>query len=174
MRQLNSIFILILLLSFSKLLRAQKDYQEFKLFGQIFHKETTIKDVSIKVSLNDSIIYSDESNFNGKFKLKLVTNKSYRIDFSKDKYITKTVIVNIYSQDSTEIKPFAFDIELVQQRDFRYVEVPGNLGEVAHLYYDEEKEALSWDKQYTQEAHETIKNLQELNKAKRYEKYSRF
>ena len=62
----------------------------------------------------------------------------------------------------------------IQQRDFRYVEVPGDLGKVAHLYYDEEKEALSWDKQYTQEAHETIKNLQELNKAKRYEKYSRF
>lgn len=153
---------------------AQNNNQDFKLFGQVFHKEIPINDVVVTVKVNDSIFYTDESNFNGKFKLKLVNGNSYKIEFSKDKYITKTVVVNAYASDSVKINPFAFDVELVQQRDFRYVDIPSDLGKVAHLFFDEEKGSLVWDKQYTQKAHENIKNLQELNDAKRYEKYSRF
>jgi hypothetical protein len=175
MRSLQPIYLFLILgLSLNTIQAQEASEDGFKLYGQVFHKESQMKGVFVHVFIDDSLVYSDKSNLFGKFKLKLKQGYRYRIDFNKEKFITKTVIVNAFTPDGGKISAFAFDVDLVKTRDFRYVEVPEDLGKVAHLYFDKKIEGLIWDKQYTQEALNEIKNYQELNKAKRYEKYSRF
>lgn len=152
----------------------ENEKQVFKLYGKVFHKESQVKGVTIEVFIEDSLVYTDQSNVFGKFNIKLTEGYEYQINFTKEKFITKTVIVQSFALDGDKLSPFAFDLDLVKERDFRYVDIPNDLGRVAELYFDEEIKALSWDRRYTQEAHNEIKNFQELNKAKRYEKYSRF
>lgn len=174
MHRIKFVLSIIFLSSFATVHAQDSQKHEIKLFGQIFHKESTIKNVEINVFIGDSLVLSEETNFMGKFKLKVEEGYRYRIDFNKEKFITKTVMVSAFTSNGSKVSPFAFDVDLIQTRDFRYVDVPKDLGKVAYLYFDEESSSLSWDKQYTQQAQNEIKNYQELNKAKRYEKYSRF
>lgn len=169
------LYIMLSLICFESLIAKSSEKQTIKLFGIVYYKEVPIKDVKVNIYKNDSLILTEETTNNGKFKFKLKEGYSYKIEFSKEKYITKTIIVNAFTNEiEAKVEAFAFDLDLIKERDFRYVNVPEDIGQVAHIYFNENSNQLEWDRVFTEEAHNEIKNFQELNKAKRHEKYSRF
>lgn len=147
--------------------------QEIKLQGQIFQKYNLIDDVQIQLYSGDTLLQTKKSNGKGKFKIKLESNKNYRLVFSKANYLSKTIVVLAVKED-TKIPTFKFDMELEKEREFRYVDTSELDDPVAMLFFNKKKGELDWDRNHTFKIHQEIAELKDLNDEKRRARYSKF
>lgn len=161
-------------LSAGIILLSSAQAQNFKFKGQIFCKSNTLKGATVEIFDQTEKVIEDVTNSNGKFNLKLKEGKIYMLKASKEKYVTKTIIITAISGDDSGSDQFAFDIALDKEREFRYVKESLDDKPVAHIFYDEKKDGFNWDKDLTQERKEKVEKLKELNKEKRHDKYSKF
>tara|TARA_R110000868_G_scaffold55869_9_gene173421 strand:- start:85 stop:549 length:465 start_codon:yes stop_codon:yes gene_type:complete len=148
--------------------------QDIKFSGQVFSKNNSLDDVKIEVFDNNEKVVEDVTRKNGKFKLKLAEGKIYLVKVSKDKFVSKTIIITALVGKEKAKEGFEFDIEMEKERDFRYVSKFNVDDPVAHVFYNHSKQEFDWDKELTQEKHDEIAALKELNKDKRNDKYSKF
>lgn len=148
--------------------------QNIKFSGQVFSKNNTLNDVTIEVFDNDEKVLEEVTGKNGKFKLKLTEGKIYLVKVSKEKFVSKTIIITALIGKEKTIEGFEFDIEMDKAMDFKYVSKLKTEEPVAHIFYNFSKKEFDWDKELTQERHEEIAVLKELNKERRNDKYSKF
>ena len=93
--------------------------------------------------------------------------------FSKNNSLDD-VKIEVFDNNEKVKEGFEFDIEMEKERDFRYVSKFNVDDPVAHVFYNHSKQEFDWDKELTQEKHDEIAALKELNKDKRNDKYSKF
>ena len=155
------------------LLSISVNAQNIKFSGQVFYKNNTLKDVKIELIDQDKKVVEELTKRNGKFKIKLEEDKIYFMKVTKEKFVSKVIMISSFMKEEAKEK-FEFDIELHKEREFRYVDAKLENKTVAHIFYNNKKLKFDWDRSLTQESKEEIAMLKELNKEKRNEKYSKF
>jgi len=149
--------------------------QNVKLKGEILRNYDVLKEVTVSVFQNDSLISREMSN--GKFKIELADDQDYKVVFTKDKYVDK--VIHIKNAEGNGYKKskdlrFKFDVELEKEREFRYVDITELDEPVALIFYNSDKGELDWDRDHTFQAHQQIAQLKDLNDDRRREKYRNF
>ncbi|MBN1253301.1 MAG: SpoIIE family protein phosphatase, partial [Bacteroidales bacterium] len=95
---------IIIFLFFVYSLSAQDGY--FQLRGRIFHNKEKLGNVFIKVYENSKLIDSTYTTAQGAFSFKFKLNSNFLVEFSKNPFVTKKIIVNTEVPESKKSKFF--------------------------------------------------------------------
>jgi len=153
--------ILSLLFIVSTVLSAQ-DYPTIGFKGKVYTGNEKGESVQVTLFEKNREISSYETEKNGKFILDLDRNKYYVIQFSKDEFVTKRLVIDtrIAGEDYPK-NSFKFDVSLIREVegvDYSPLDFP-----MAIIQYYENNSEFNYDLEYTRARVEEEKELVNLD-----------
>ncbi|MAY83373.1 MAG: hypothetical protein CMP59_04490 [Flavobacteriales bacterium] len=127
--------------------------------GLVFLGEDRGDEVHIELFDGNHKISSYTTTGNGKFILDLERNKYYIVQFSKENYVTKRVIIDtrIYDDEVEPKEEFHFDVFLIKSRknvDYSLLDFP-----IAIVQFRESKQKFEYDEKYFKARHDEQKTF---------------
>lgn len=122
----------------------------FSFAGKVFLGSDNGESVTISLYDNNKKISSYQTSKNGKFVIDAERNKHYTIQFNKEGFITKRLIIDTYvdEQYATGIKTFKFDVELIKKEEGKnYAILDFPIAIIEFLYISKE---FSYNQKYTE------------------------
>lgn len=120
--------------------------------GVVDNKLVKLSDVTLKVFVLDSLVGTFNSDSSGKFRsLEPKVNSSFILEFSKDKYVTKTIQVDTYisiPEDSIKtLAVFPCDVRMIKSKKRKDYSIITSKP-VALIKFDEETKEFDYDRVY--------------------------
>lgn len=130
-------------------LQAQDPQYLYGFYGRVAVDEE--KGIGVTVNLYDgnTMISSYKTKKNAKFAIDAPENKHYTLEFVKEGFVTKRVIINtkLLPENRIEEKDFAFDVYMIQEKegvDYSILDFP-----IALIEYRKSVRAFDYNKKYT-------------------------
>lgn len=127
--------------------------------GDVYIGEVKAKNVTISLYERNDVISSYTTSKNGQFVLDLERNKYYIVEFSKEGYVTKRVLIDtrIESDSLNPKDEFNFDVFLIKSKpnvDYSVLDFP-----MAIIQFQYNKERFDFDPKYTKQRHSEQKEF---------------
>jgi hypothetical protein len=106
------------------------------------------------------LVSESKTSWNGKFSIGLAKNKHYTVQFDKDGYMTKRIVIDteIGEDDRENVKTFKFDVGLIKResgKDYSILDFP-----IAIIKYHPESNQFFYDNKYTEHMLEAQKDIE--------------
>ena len=151
---LKKIAFFFTLISLTSFLSAQST-KHLVFSGKIHLEEGNAKNVTIKAYDGNKCFSTYETKSSGKFFFEGKPEKQYTLEFKKDGYVTKYVIIKTHNTRKLEKNPkkYKFDIDLFQEEtaeDFHREEFP-----VVIIELDKKTKEFCYNKKYNDQFQRT-------------------
>ncbi len=145
-------------------------FQEGKILSKkerkkLFESEVNLSEVIISITENGQMLESYSSEENNDYQIFLQADMDYTITFSKEGYIPKLIAVNTKGMSVKFISKgyeLYTDITLFEELEHINTNAYSKLP-VAKCSFDERKNALIWDMDYSQVAYQSFIGIVEQN-----------
>lgn len=157
MKRLVSFLSILFLAS---LAMAQADKRILKFGGDVYTDNEKAADVTVSLFDGNYLVSESKTSRSGKFSIDLAKNKHYTIQFDKDGFMTKRVVIDteIGEDDRDNLKTFKFDVGLIKResgKDYSILDFP-----IAIIKYHSESNQFFYDNKYTEHMLEAQKDIE--------------
>ncbi len=157
MKRLVSLLSILFLAS---LAMAQSDKRILKFGGNVYSNNEKSEDVTVSLYEGNYLVSENKTSRSGRFSIDLAKNKHYTVQFDKDGYMTKRVVINteIGEDGRDNVKTFKFDVGLIKResgKDYSILDFP-----IAIIKYHLESNQFFYDSKYTEHMLEAQKDIE--------------
>tara|TARA_R110002049_G_scaffold20846_11_gene76629 strand:- start:600 stop:1085 length:486 start_codon:yes stop_codon:yes gene_type:complete len=161
------VLVILLLLFISVKDTTAQDGKTHEFLGNILIDGKKAKDVKVKFFDGNDCFLEYETKANGKFIFVGECEKYYTLQFEKEGYVTKRVIVKTFNTEELDYitKVYKFDVSLEEKKS--YLDYSEHDFPIAIFEVDNDLKGFDFDKQYTSQRLEEMSlgsNMNMVNK----------
>lgn len=157
---MKRVFSLFGILFLATLAMAQSDKRVLKFGGNVFFGNDKAEGVTVSIYDGNYLVSESKTSRNGKFAVDLAKNKHYTVQFDKDGFMTKRIVIDteIGEDGKDNVKTFKFDVGLIKResgKDYSILDFP-----IAIIKYHAESNQFYYDNKYTEHMLEAQKDIE--------------
>ena len=147
------LFSVLTTASFAQDKSSEDDGSLYVFYGRIFLENARGNGVTVRLYDDNSLISSYNTDKKGKFTLGAPSAKHYTLEFEKDGFVTKRVIINtrkVYLAKG-RVEDFDFNVYLIKEEidvDYSILDFP-----IALIEYKKSIKSFDYNKKYTRQMH---------------------
>lgn len=141
------------IVSFAQDKSGSDDEMYYTFYGRIFLENAKGNGVVVRLYDNNTLISTYKTDKKGKFTIGAPSAKHYTLEFEKNGFVTKRVIINtkkVYLSKGN-IDDFDFNVHLIKQEediDYSILDFP-----IALIEYNKSIKGFDYNKKYTRQMH---------------------
>lgn len=157
MKRLVSFLSILFLAS---LAMAQGEKRILRFGGNVYDNSEKAENVTVSLYDGNYLVSEDVTSRNGKFSIDLAKNKHYTVQFDKEGYMTKRIVIDteLGSDGKENVKTFKFDVGLIKResgKDYSILDFP-----IAIIKYHAESNQFFYDSKYTEHMLKAQKDIE--------------
>ena len=167
------LFSIVLFFMVPGILIGQEMLGYVEVNGSVKDRLRPLNNANVEIYANNTLLKVETTDITGNFDFVLELNRTYKIKFTREFYVTKMVRFDTHVRENElGIWLFQFTVELfpdIKQIDFSFLEKEP----VGKISYDMKYGEFEHDHEYTRKIHARIKKLLENYNSARNEAYER-